>query len=197
MISAVSHQFDPSLRAMRLRFRTGFSLIEVLIAVTVLSTGLLGMLALQLNVMRATQEAHLETVALHLASDMAEQIRTVAASPDARHQWEQFDFDAATAAPAAPAVACFGSKAACTPAQLAAFEIAQWKNRIKQQLPAGRVRACRDATPWQSAVQSASWSCNRQPDAAVWIKVGWRSESVASTAESAPKLILPAGLAHD
>lgn len=182
---------------MKSPYRNGFSLIEVLIAVFVLCTGLLGMLALQLSTLRAAQEAHFETVALHLASDMAEQMRNDAGSSEARQQWEQFDFDAPTATSAAPVDTCFGTEAACSPAQLAAFDIGQWKSRIKEQLPAGRVRTCRDATPWQSAAQSARWSCNRRANAAVWIKVGWRSESGAPTLEAAPKLMLPAGAAHD
>lgn len=54
----------------------GFSLIEVLIAVLVLSIGLLGLAALQSLGIRFTHDAYLLTVATQQAEDMAERMRT-------------------------------------------------------------------------------------------------------------------------
>ncbi|HET6603971.1 MAG TPA: type IV pilus modification protein PilV [Xanthomonadaceae bacterium] len=61
----------------RNRFRpaTGFSLIEVLLAVVVLSIGLLALAALQMNVVRSSAEAKSRTTGLALAEDKLEQIR--------------------------------------------------------------------------------------------------------------------------
>ena len=60
--------------------QAGVSLLEVLIAVLVLSVGLLGIAGLQTANMRNTQSAHQRTVAVLLASSMSERIR---ANPNA------------------------------------------------------------------------------------------------------------------
>jgi len=53
----------------------GFTLIEVLIAVLVLSIGLLGLAALQTGALRVGQKAELRTRAVLAASDMVERMR--------------------------------------------------------------------------------------------------------------------------
>ncbi|RVU41771.1 type IV pilus modification protein PilV [Rheinheimera riviphila] len=58
-----------------LQRQTGVSLLEVLIAVLVLSVGLLGIAGLQTANLRNTQSAHQRTVAVLLAASMAERIR--------------------------------------------------------------------------------------------------------------------------
>jgi type IV pilus assembly protein PilV len=57
------------------RHQAGVSLLEVLIAVLVLSVGLLGIAGLQTANMRNTQSAHQRTVAVLLAVSMSERIR--------------------------------------------------------------------------------------------------------------------------
>lgn len=60
----------------RLKFNSdGFSLIEVLIAVVVLSFGVLALAALQARVIQASSDAKAQTVALALAKDRLEQMR--------------------------------------------------------------------------------------------------------------------------
>jgi type IV pilus assembly protein PilV len=54
----------------------GVSLIEVLVAVVVLSLGLLAMAGLQLSGLRASQGGLLRSTAAQLASDMAERMRS-------------------------------------------------------------------------------------------------------------------------
>lgn len=54
---------------------TGFSLIEVLIAVVVLSFGILALTALQSNLIKASTDARAQSVALALAKDQLEQMR--------------------------------------------------------------------------------------------------------------------------
>lgn len=58
-----------------LKRQSGVSLLEVLIAVLVLSVGLLGIAGLQTANIRNTQSAHQRTVAVLLAASMAERIR--------------------------------------------------------------------------------------------------------------------------
>ncbi len=58
----------------------GFSLIEVLIALVILSVGMLGVLTLQVKGLQFSQSARVSTNAILAASDMADRIRN--ASPE-------------------------------------------------------------------------------------------------------------------
>lgn len=68
----IKYQFNSGLG---LQHQTGVSLLEVLIAVLVLSVGLLGIAGLQTANLRNTQSAHQRTVAVLLATSMGERIR--------------------------------------------------------------------------------------------------------------------------
>jgi type IV pilus modification protein PilV len=69
----------------------GFSLIEVLIAVVVLSVGLLALAALQARLARSGAESKIQTVALSLAQERVEQLRNFGS----RDQYRQIDSSAA------------------------------------------------------------------------------------------------------
>lgn len=58
------------------RNSSGFTLVEVLIALIVLSIGMLGIAALYLESLRASRSALYRTQAVTLASDIADKIRT-------------------------------------------------------------------------------------------------------------------------
>lgn len=175
----------------------GFSLLEVLLSVLVLSVGLLGVLALQLMTLRAAQQAHVETAALHLATDIAERLRGATPSREAMRIFERFDFSVSAVPTASDSSACFGIHASCTPVELAHFDMAQWMARIEAQLPGGHVRTCRDRHPWQTATKQASWECSGEADAPMWIKIGWQDRTSGAHTETAPRLMLPAGVSHD
>jgi type IV pilus assembly protein PilV len=57
------------------RYAKGLTLLEVLIALLVLSIGLLGIAGLQLTGLRENQNAHFRTQAVYLANDMADRMR--------------------------------------------------------------------------------------------------------------------------
>lgn len=65
---------EPRLYAPRVRYG-GFSLVEVLVAVLVLSIGLLGLAGLQIAAARANDGARLRTEATLAASDVADRLR--------------------------------------------------------------------------------------------------------------------------
>ena len=171
----------------------GFSLLEILIAVVVLSFGLLGLLSLQLATLRVAQDDHRATVALHLAVDIAEQMRNVIDADAALALWQQVELDDRTVDAVAAAATCYGSAADCSPAQLAAFEIREWVLRARSAIPGAHVQICRDRTP-------ARWGCNGGPADPVWIKLGWRKQRSSGAANAAPAttpdIFLPAGALH-
>lgn len=57
------------------RAESGFSMIEVLIAIVVISVGFLSMLALQINTLSNLSQNNQTTLAMNLASGMSERLR--------------------------------------------------------------------------------------------------------------------------
>lgn len=91
------------------RFATGFSLLEVLISLVVLSTGILGVSWLQASLTRATADAKLRSYAIGIAQAELERARS-----------EATDFDAYVALASAAATVVPGSQEATgTPFKLA------------------------------------------------------------------------------
>nr|WP_278878608.1 type IV pilus modification protein PilV [Variovorax paradoxus] len=122
-----------SIRAQR--GQAGFSMIEALVAILVLSFGLLALAGFQLRVLSDSVGASNQNIAALLAGDMADRIRAnpvagaVSASPYVA------GWSAANAT--APTPACAGAKARCTAAQLAAHDLWTWKQRVASALPGG------------------------------------------------------------
>jgi len=106
------------------RYR-GFTLIEVLVAVLVLSIGLLGRASLQATSLRNNNDASMQTRAGYIASDMADRMRA--------------NVSLVSTYPGAAAVAASGGcvTAACTPAEMVGNDMAEW-NELLQTLPAGQ-----------------------------------------------------------
>ena len=104
----------------------GFTLVEALIALLVLSVGLLGAWGLQLSSLRSHNDSLQQAAALALLRDMAERIRANH-SAGARY---------AEAVSAVPATDCTGF-APCTAAELAAFDLAWFAERAAALFPRG------------------------------------------------------------
>ena len=157
----------------------GFTLVEVLVALFVLAVGIVGAGAAQLSAQRLRQHAALSSEAAQLAVALAARMRVnpaLAGLPDASNPYLGFHYDAADGAPAAPATAplqCFGGTA-CTPAQLAAFDLHELRRTVHEQFPGGRIAVCRDGSPWDSAASRFRWSCDGDAGALPVVKLGWQ-----------------------
>jgi type IV pilus assembly protein PilV len=103
----------------RPRAARGFTLIESLVALLVLSIGLLGVAAMQLSSLQANNGAFQRTQATFLAQDMADRMR---ANRGAALDGE-YDMDYGDAAPADPDT-------------VAENDIVLWKDRLAATLPA-------------------------------------------------------------
>jgi len=114
-------------------------MLEILIALLVLSLGLLGLAALQTLGVKFNQESYERTQATLLAYDMIDRIR---ANPTARTAGSNnFDNVNITYLPSYPAdPSCTSS---CTPANLRDFDIRRWKDNIAATLPKGQGAICR------------------------------------------------------
>lgn len=102
----------------------GFTLVEALVALLVLSAGLLGAWSLQLSSLRAHNDALQQAAAAELLQDMAERIRANA-SAGSRY---------ASGNAAAPADGCTAA-APCTAGELAAFDVAWFAARAAALFP--------------------------------------------------------------
>lgn len=166
----------------KIRVRTfdadGFSLIEVLVSILVLSLGVIGAAAMQLTGLRTTQQSGYQSVALQLASELADKMRANDSQMkqiDGANPFLAIDYKSAEQGEPASPGSCYGIS--CSGAELAEFDIYEWKKRIKAGLPAGRAVVCRDAAPWDSANGSLRWSCNGGPGSSLVIKVGWQAKN--------------------
>lgn len=110
----------------------GVGLIEVLVAVFILASGLLGLAALQTQSLRYNHESYMRTVAAVLASDMADRLRV---NLDEALDTDNYKFTLGEK-PSGSATAC--ETAACTPSQLAPYDYKQWSDELAAQLPGGK-----------------------------------------------------------
>lgn len=115
---------------------TGFSLLEVLIALLVLSLGLLGLAALQARTVQFNQGAYLRSQATSLAYVMADRMR---ANRDAALNGAAYD--GVVYVDPAPACAAPGGGAT-----VAARDIAFWRSALACSLPLGNGRIQRNGT---------------------------------------------------
>lgn len=108
----------------------GFSLIEVLIALIVMSVGMLGIAGLYVHGMQAGRTSLFRHHAVTLAGDVADRIR---ANPNAGASY----VDAGTAP--APATNCIDGGSDCTSDEMAAMDKYLWDQQAIATLPDGDV----------------------------------------------------------
>lgn len=154
----------PALRSATPSAARGFTLVEVLVALVVMSVGMLGIAALYLEGLRAGRTALYRTSAVNLAADMADRIR---ANQPAGAAY-------AGTGPGADE-SCVNGADDCTPAELAADDWFSWIGQIEAQLPDGagaEIQVAAAPTPvytitvqWPEIGQTeaASYSLSVQP----------------------------------
>jgi len=113
----------------------GTTLVEVLVSMVVLATGLTGMMSLQVVSLRVTHDALLMTRATMLAQDMAERLYANPAG---------YTSGAYSMVDAGEHSDCF-TVAGCSPAAMAATDVAQWQALVSRLLPDGHAVICIDS----------------------------------------------------
>lgn len=102
-------------------------MIETMIAVFVLSIGLLAIAGLQLNAKRASHQAWQRTLAVSLANDVLERIRMNPGEAAAYHTGTGSNGLGGGSITSAPTDCATTS---CTPAESAAWDLWQWEQRL-------------------------------------------------------------------
>ena len=112
----------------------GFTLIEVLVAVVVLSIGLLGLAGLQAFSVRSVGSAYQYTQAIYLANNMADRMR--ANNNGVSSTGADIGYDNLLLSAPPGGSNCFGTGCA-SPGAVAAADALEWYNEIAAQLPSG------------------------------------------------------------
>lgn len=180
----------------------GFTLLEVLVAIVILSFGLLGMVGLQGASLKANREARYQASGVRLAAELGDLMRNnKAVSIDTSATNNPYLVDYRTIpALAAATPNCFTAPCA-TEKQAATADITDWLNRVNQELPGARVVVCFDASPYDAS-GLPQWACSNSGGVAN-VKIGWtrgvtgRATSDAASFELAsvdtthPAVVLP------
>ena len=131
--------------------QTGFTMIEVLVSIVVLSFGMLGLAGLQLNALKNSRGAALRTLAIQHTYDMADRMRSNLGAVGTGN------YSTAAVSAGTQKAACL-TTAGCTPAEMAAHDIYEWQRNLGAStnvagngLPSGQGIVCidssADATP--------------------------------------------------
>lgn len=162
--------------------QVGFTLIEVLVAILVLSFGMLGVVGLQVAAMQANKDARYQSSAVRLGREYAEMMRAnkaisgVAGNPYL-----------ISSAPAAAPTNCRITNCGNTAAGrllVAQYDIADWYARASNELPGLQAVVCFDTTPYDSGDGRPQWACTTpatiQRGQPAYVKLGWTVQNRAA-----------------
>jgi type IV pilus assembly protein PilV len=140
----------------------GFTMLEVLIAILVVSFGLLGLAGLQVIALSNTHSAALRTIATHQAYDMADRMRANMAGVLAGAYNNPTESENKN---------CLKT-AGCSFQQMAQMDAYLWNQANDRLLPRGIGVVCIDGTPTDGNDPAAP-ACDNAAGAAYVIKVWW------------------------
>lgn len=113
----------------------GFTLLEVLIALLVLSIGLLGLAALQTIGLKFNNQSYQRTQAVYQAYDIIDRIRANSTAKAAGNYSN-------VSLGSIPSLSGIDCGTACTPTQLATYDINRWNSANQAALSQGRGAVC-------------------------------------------------------
>lgn len=178
----------------------GFSLIEVLISIIVLSFGMLGMVGMQAAALQSNREARLQSVAYGLAQELAELMRGNKDVANLTTNNPYFrDSSLTSLAPVSASYCLNVAGAGCAGITLAdqttiaQAQMAEWLARTDAELPGARVVVCLDSAPYDASTNLPQWGCTTGSTEEVVIKIGWTQGSTNRAATGASALVRASG----
>jgi len=139
------------------RKHAGFTLIEVLVSLLVFSIGLLGLAALQLQSLKFNQSAYQRSQASLMAYDVLDRMRSnVLAARNGNYNIGLDDPGTLTS--------CTGTGVTCTSAQIATFDLFEWKQALAAVLPKGdgSIQESVPVTTPATFIITIEWSDDRE-----------------------------------
>jgi type IV pilus assembly protein PilV len=140
--------------------QAGSSLIEVLVSMTILAVGILGIGAMQTSTLKSNQNSYMRTQAIFHANDIVERMRSNVAGVES----------GAYNDPTPVATAACQTTNGCTALQMAANDVAQWETSVAAALPLGAATVCLDSTPVDGTAVAPA--CNSSGSVYV-VKIFW------------------------
>ncbi len=125
----------------------GFTLIEVLVTLIVMSVGLLSLAGLQVIGLRNNHSAYLRSQATIQSYDIIDRMRVNIQAVEAGNYHQPTVADSAGTENAS----CY-TTTGCTPAEMAAHDLFSWNQAIAEVLPSGVGIVCIDSIPVQNPI---------------------------------------------
>ncbi len=159
----------------------GFSLVEILVAIVVLSFGMLGMVGMQAYSLQSNRDARLQAQAASLARELAELVRsnrvTAVKTGVDNPYLGTFSTPLAMTTPSYCLSSANATAGCATPVAVATAQMTEWLARVDDELPGARIAVCFDASPYDSN-GLPQWDCNATgSDETIIIKIGWTRSS--------------------
>ena len=131
-----------SIKSLQANKSSGFTLLEVMIAMVIFSIGMLGLAGIQGIAVNNNYTSYMSTIAMQQAYNMTDIIRSSANDKGEIHS--AFD-TVSTSVGSAPSKNCIADNQStvCTTAELANFDIYQWQKRMENDMPSGRGKITR------------------------------------------------------
>lgn len=145
----------------------GFTLLEALISILVISFGLLGLAGALTLSMQNNASSALRSKAIALAYDMGDRMRANTGG------YSNGDYNSLTGTPSNPGCISAG----CTPAQLAQYDFWAWRQDLAAQLPGGTGVVCLDSAPDDGTI--AAPACDGVGQS-VAVKVWWTDDKTGT-----------------
>lgn len=173
--SGLSNSTRAAKRLSGIRHICGFSLVEVLVSIVVLSFGLLGMVGMQAASLKSNREARLQSSGVVLARELAEMIRgnkAVGVLTGAGNPYLG-TFNSTPLVANTPAYCLAVGASACIDATAVAnAQMTEWLARVDAELPGAKVTVCYDSAPY-NANGIPQWPCGTAAGGVITVKIGW------------------------
>ena len=115
---------------------SGFTLLEVMIAMVIFSVGMLGLAGIQGTALQNNSTAYMRTIAMQQSYNMADILRSSTSFDGVINS----SFNSVNSSVGSAPTACIANDQStnCSTSQLAASDIYHWKKRLQDTLPSGR-----------------------------------------------------------
>jgi type IV pilus assembly protein PilV len=184
-IPQFKHQLKRQLKNPQSQHSQGFTLLEILVAIVVLSFGLLGMVGIQAMALKSNSDAKQQSTAVQLGVELSEMMRgnkgIAVKLTTAENPYLILDYIANETNIPAPTQYCDRGDGCTSALNVAQWEMSDWLTRVNDAFPGVRVQVCQDDTPYDGnglpQFGCVGTSAFGKP---ISIKIGWTRQSTNS-----------------